>query len=98
VNVPNARPMPGQAPRYVGRKHDPAGPTPFPAVEQPFCCESDSDAGRRLMKLAKRDGSLYAADEATAKVCGIEFVRIEFKDGAWVEASKSAPKSAPKGD
>jgi hypothetical protein len=90
--------MPGQAPRYVGRKHDPSGPTPFPAIEQVFSCASDSDAGRRLMKIAKRDGSLYAADEATAKACGIEFVRIEFKDGAWVEASKPAPKSAPKGD
>lgn len=97
MTVPNSRPTQGQAPRYVGRKHDPNGPTPFPAVDEPFCCDSDSDAGRRLMKLAKRDSSLFAADEATAKACGIGFVAIEFKDGAWTEKAPVA-KSTSKGE
>lgn len=101
VSVPGARPMQGESPRYVGRTRIPGEPNKggasYPAQRDAFECDSDSDAGRRLAKLIRRDSSLWAADEATARECGVEFVRVEFdtEQSAWLPAKPAAPARAP---
>lgn len=58
-----------------------------PASESPFVVEADSDAGRRLVKLTRRDASLWPADEETAAACGVAFVDLDFNDGEWLPVS-----------
>ncbi len=83
VKVPGATPLPKQPDLYVGRYYDPSKRS-YPAIKEGYEVEEDSDAGRRLIRLARIDNSLYAADEHTARVCGIEYVDVEFKDGAFL--------------
>ena len=83
----------GQAARYIGRKHVVVdGVASQPATEEPHECDSETADGRRCKKLC-RQGELWAADEATAAACGVEFVALDHSDGAWVPASPK-PKRA----
>ena len=83
VRVPGAAPRPNQPDMYVGRYHDPTRRA-YPATPEPYEVDENTDAGRRLISLARVDNSLYAADENTAKICGIEFIDVEYKDGAFI--------------
>jgi hypothetical protein len=101
----------GSPMRYVGRQHVPAklrqdvaaGTTIVdeaasnPATPEAFSCDADTEMGRRLAKLVRRDGSLWPADKATADACGVAFVETVFQDGAHVEKAKTtkAKQSAP---
>lgn len=107
VTVPGSRPMRGQAPEYVGRKFIPGDGTvgaQFPASEKPYECEADSDEGRRLVLLTRRDSALWPADKETADACGVEFSAVSVKDGVALPTQAVATKksssaaSAPKGD
>ncbi len=97
VYVPGARPGQGESPRYVGRgfvRGEPnKGGAQYPALKEAFECDEDSDAARRLVKLTRRDGSLWPADATTAAACGVEFTPVEFRDGAWL-AKSAAPAPA----
>lgn len=75
VAVPYARPVTGQPPRYVGRKQIAVmvdGKPTYPRSDTPYECEENSDVGRRLVKLVRREGSLVPADDYTARACGVE--------------------------
>lgn len=84
--------------RYVGREHITAvlekrgselavvEAARNPAVPEAFECEADSDMGRRLVKIVRRDQCLWPADLETAEACGIKFVETKFVDGEHVEA------------
>jgi len=87
VTVPGSRPVVGQPPKYIGRSFD-RDSLAFPATEEGFTCESESDRGRRLTKLTRRDSSLWAANGKTAAHCGVPFVQLEFADGVWVRQSR----------
>ena len=87
--------------KYVGRTHVPAKldadrrvirAASNPASEAPYTCQADSEKGRRLMKLCRRDGSLWPADRETAAACGVPFVETKFVDGEHVPAN---PVAAP---
>jgi hypothetical protein len=101
VSVPGARPMPGESPRYVGRGRIPGEPNKggalYPAHKEAFACDPDSDTGRRLVKLMRRDASLWCADAETARECGVEFVALSFdeKASAWIPAATAPAVSAP---
>jgi hypothetical protein len=95
VSHPTAARIVGQHPRYVGRKVVVVdGAATWPATQQPFVCESDTDVGRRCAEVTRKDGSLWPANEATARACNIEFVPVEFSDGAWRPAPKTPTRSA----
>ncbi len=96
VRVPGATPLPGQPDLYVGRTFDPAT-RGYPAVNQPYEVDENTDSGRRLIRLTTIDGSLYPADEYTASICGVPFVSVEFKDGVFVEKKKSTNKQTTEG-
>lgn len=83
VPLPGHRPLVGQAASYVGRKFD-AATRGYPATPAPFECDSDSDEGRRLIKMTRRDACLWPADLETADVCGVAFVAVEVRDGVAV--------------
>jgi hypothetical protein len=87
--VPGLVPAIGQAESYVGRTFD-AKTRGNPATKEAFEIDSDSDAGRRLAKLCRRDACLWPADKATAEACGVEFVELEFRDGVWAPKLVSA--------
>ena len=78
-------------PEFIGRKRDADGN--FPATQDPVEVESESDVGRKLIKLTRRDGSLWPADESTARLCGVAHQAVEFNGVAWV--AKSAVSKAP---
>lgn len=85
VTVPGFSPVVGQAPAYVGREFKRIdGVAVHPATRDPFTVDSDTPEGRRLVKLAKRDASLWPADKATAEHCGLPFVALAFDDGEWI--------------
>jgi hypothetical protein len=98
-------PVPGQAVshgaplNYVGRAQvigaknaagDCITPTAYPATKEPFCVESDSDAGRRLKLICWRDGDIYPADKDTADHCQVLFTELAFADGVWTEKAKAS--------
>lgn len=95
VNDP-ARAMADKQPIHrVGRKFIAAKEgqlASYPALEAPHEVDSESRAGQRLVKLCRRDASLWPADEATAAFCDVPFVPVELRDGEWVE--KPAAPSA----
>jgi hypothetical protein len=96
VSVPGPRAV-GQPPRYVGRTFSPAKagkPAAHPADQEPYEVDSDTDEGRRMKLVCRRDGALYPADAETAKACCVEFVTPTFRDGAW-STSDAAPAAAP---
>lgn len=93
VSLPGENRIVGQLPRYIGRSLKMIdGATAWPANADAHECDSASDHGARLMKRCRR-GELWAADEATATACGVEFVALEHSDGAWIPAA-SKPKRA----
>ena len=102
VTVPGVYPAIGQALPRVGRIQDPVQPlkvgesglSRLKATKDPFEVDADSDAGRRLIKLVRRDQSLWPADKATAEACGVEFVELEFKDDEWVLKAKKPSKGS----
>lgn len=73
--------------RYVNRtpKLLDNGGAAWPAVEKPYAVEPNTDAGRRLALLCRRDDSLFPADEYTAKHCGVKFKNTRFVNGEHVE-------------
>lgn len=83
----------GQARRLIGRTYDAATRT-YPARSEPDQIDSeDADASHMARKCTR--GELYAADEATAKFCGVEFVQLERgADGEWFPASKKKPAAS----
>jgi hypothetical protein len=90
VDVPGGH-IAGQVPRYVGREFVPGDGTKrpaHPATERAYEIDSDTDEGRRLAHICRRDGDLLPADKETAAFCGVVFPAAEFKDGAW---TKKAP-------
>lgn len=89
VTMPGERRIVGQPPEYVGRR---CVDGQFPATTDGFACDSQSEAGIRLAKLARRDAALWPADRATADHCGVPFVEITLKDGEWT------PKPSAKAD
>lgn len=98
VSVPGPRAV-GQAPRYVGRTFQPGSggkPPSHPASEKPYQVDSDSEEGRRLKLICRRDGALYPADAETAKACGVDLPNVTFADGAWSEKPAEAAKPAAK--
>jgi len=100
VPVPGTTQYAGQTARFVNRETsvsvvDGQEVVSWPAVETPFEVEQNSDDGRRLSKIATRDGDLLPYDKATAEALGIGFAPIKFSSGAWVPAPVSATK---KGD
>jgi hypothetical protein len=95
VTVPGSRPMQGQAPQYVARSFVPGDGVKgaqYPATDKPYECEADSDEGRRLVLLTRRDGSLWPADAETAAACGVDFVAVSVKGGVAAPAPKAAPQ------
>lgn len=93
VAVPGTAQFAGQVARFINREWDEKLHA-FPAVAEPFECDADSDDGRRLLKIARRDGALLPFDQATADVIGVPFVALKFNAGVWV----TAPASTKKGD
>lgn len=91
VTRPGFRPLVGQSPVYVGRRHVRDGKMgSFPATDKPFEVDATTDVAVRLAKLARRDRSLWAYDKETAQHCGIDFVPVEYVDGEWVPAKPKA--------
>lgn len=88
----------GRPSRYVGRKLAMVGEgrqavASFPATSDPYSCPANSPRGARLIKLTRRDGSLWPADEATARACGVDYVATRFSSGEHVAvAAKKASK------
>jgi hypothetical protein len=95
VTVPGVYPQVGQALPRVGRVQGSDGV--LRATKDPFEVDADSDAGRRLIKLVRRDQSLWPADKATAEACGVEFVELEYKDDEWVVKTKKPETKSQKG-
>lgn len=98
VTVPGSRALKGQAPEYVGRRFMVGDPkagvgASHPATEQPYECDSESEAGQRLTQLTRRDCSLWPADKETAAACSVDFVPVTVKDGVPVPSSKKKGES-----
>lgn len=96
VTEPGTTGYAGQVARYINRVWDEALQG-FPAVAEPFVCDSDSADGRRLTKLLRRDACLLPADAETAAYCGVPFQAMTLADGVWLPAPV-AVKPAKKGD
>lgn len=95
VAVPGTAQHAGQVARYVGREwseklHG------YPATGEPHEVDSESDEGRRLAKIARRDGAFHPFDQATADALGLKFEPITFSDGQW-SVSVSKPTTNRKG-
>lgn len=87
----------GQARRLIGRTYDAATRT-YPARAEPDQVDSeDPDASHMARKCSR--GELYAADESTAKFCGVEFVALQRgEDGEWFPKKQPAPKPSASKD
>jgi hypothetical protein len=96
VTEPGTTGYAGQIARYVNRVWDEASQG-FPAIAEPFVCDSDSADGRRLAKLLRRDACLLPADAETAAYCGVQYQAMTLVDGVWQPAPPVAVK-AKKGD
>ena len=97
VRIPGAQPRPGQADCYVGREYD-AENRGYAISAIPYETDENSDAGKRLIRLARLDNCLIPADKYTADLCGMEYVPVEFKSGVFVEKSiKSSKNSSTEG-
>lgn len=90
--VPNFTPSVGGFPRYVGRVPVIVnGRCTWPATQEAFEVDSDSEDGRALIRVCSRDASVWPADQETASACGIEFKALDFADGEWVVRSSNQP-------
>jgi hypothetical protein len=92
VPFPGFSPGAGQAALYVGRTFD-AGIGGYPATRDAAEFEPGSPAAQRLLKVARRDASLWPADQFTAQACELPFVELEFNSGEYV--AKAPPVAAP---
>jgi hypothetical protein len=55
------------------------------ATSEPYSVAESTKAARRLIKLTRRDKSLWPADEYTAAACDVDFVPVmQDIDGEWV--------------
>ena len=101
VRIPGAIQLVGEPAAYLGRTKAALddGRFAYPANGRAFVCEANSRAAMRLMKLTRRDGSLWPADPETAQACGVPFVPVALVDGEWVPAPKPelAKTKPPKG-
>lgn len=102
VHWPGAK-FVGQVNHYVGRKTKSLddGSIVHEAQKDPAVVDSDTAEGRRLVKLCRRDGCLWPADQGTAQACGVEFVSVaqDKESGEWLpqaQAAVSAPKRSAK--
>lgn len=95
VTEPGTTSLAGQVARYINRVWDDKTQG-FPAVEEPFVCDSDSPDGRRLMKLMRRDACLLPGDTETADFCGVPFAAHTLVEGVWRPVAVAA--KAKKGD
>ena len=93
VAMPGTAQFAGQVARFINREWDEKLHA-FPAVAEPYEVDSDSDEGRRLMKITRRDRALSPHDQASADVIGVPFVPLKFNAGVWV----TAPAKTQKGD
>lgn len=93
VTVPGHRPMVGQVPRYVGREFAADGLV-HPASTDPFVIPVRRPEAQRLVKIVRRDGTLWPADPETARACRVPFVPVELVDGEWVEAKQQTKSAA----
>lgn len=99
----------GQFARYVGRstklERDAAGAVvgiSHPAVAEAVEVDPASkdktqrDRAARLMRLMsiEADKPLWAADEATAKACGVKFVPVELHEGEWLPKDNAKTTSS----
>lgn len=63
-----------------------------PTTEEPVEAEEGSKEAARFIQFVVRDGDMYPFDEATAKACGVPFVKVSRgADGEWTR--DAAPKS-----
>lgn len=94
VSFPNARNIVGQPMRYIGRElreivHDGAKRFAYVATAEPFEVDESTECARRLVKLTRRDSSLWPADEHTARACGVQLVKVaQDHDGEWIAADR----------
>ena len=88
VPVPGTAQFAGQVARYVNREwsEETQG---FPATAEPYCVAEDSEDGRRLSKLARRDRCLLPADRDTAARIGAEYIQMTLDAGVWITAGES---------
>jgi hypothetical protein len=100
VTMPYAPLVVGQPKKYVGRmlkKIVYQGKEVYAHVasDKPFEIDEDTKIARRLIKLVRRDRSLYPADQYTAKACGVPFEQVkQAADGEWSAAKQSAAKQS----
>lgn len=95
VREPGVIEIIGTDPHYVGRKKLalPNGRFCYPAVEEPFEVDAETDAGRRLCEVTKRDGALWPADKATADACDVKYIPVEYDRGEWVPKKPASLKA-----
>src|SRR5882672_5456916 len=99
ANVPDAPVALGQPIARIGRTFvmpkDGENFASMPATQEPH--EVDDKLKDAKTVEAYRDharrGHVFCADEATARACGVDFVPVEFADGAWMP--KASPVAAP---
>lgn len=85
----------GQPMRYVGRDFDPNPKVKgafHPASQEPYTCESATGEAAYLASMC-RIGALHAADDDTAKFCGVPKADVEFSNGVWMPRAQSAGKA-----
>lgn len=87
----------GQPPRYIGRSwlagDGKTTAAVHPATKDPDVVDTETTESRDVEHIMRqcRKGGLWAADEATAAACGVEFVKVtQDADGEWFVGS--APK------
>lgn len=86
---------PNQIRKYAGRTRrsekiqDPRNPQntvtrySYVATQEPFTVDKNTDLGRKLMRAVRREGSLWPADQETAKACGVSFKQVLFDGENW---------------
>lgn len=93
VVYPPGEKRPGAVNHYVGRRFDPESRA-HNALEKPAEFDSETDAGRELMRRVRRDHSLWAADAETAAACGVPFVDVALSGGEWQPKSDKRARPA----
>lgn len=109
VTHPGTRPIVGNMPRYVGRRSkmvDGSGivdgvlryapQASYPVKQEGDIFPEKSREARQLIRRVRKE-ELWAANEETAKFCGVPYVALEFTDGEWSPRKQSAPKKQSKG-
>ncbi len=90
-SVPGAR----MQVRYVGRAYDPKGDPNDLEAEFPIVKDAVEVPNTHLMRKAVADGDLLAADDETAKACGVKIEAVEkaAEDAAEPRARKGSSPS-----